>query len=173
MDDDLIFVIDGNDYLCPDIASFNMAERRVMFDLSGIVEEDFAQQDDETHDEKEVRVGKLTRHPGFIESLMHVAYARGNPDLKRARVQAVIDQTNYMEAIEKWAEREDDGSPPASESTSGPDGSSLIAPVGSSSSSGQGSTNGSAQPEETLSPTGIGRSDTSAMSDRTPNLSAV
>lgn len=158
MSDELIFVIDGDEYPCPDIASFNMAERRVMFDLSGIVEEDFAQGEDETDDEKAERVGKLTRHPGFIESLMHIAYSRGNPELKRAKVQAVIDQTNYMEAIEKWADQEDgEADHPALEPTSKPNETSRYDSVGSSATTGLGSQNGSGQREEIPSPTGVSR----------------
>lgn len=152
MADDLLFVIDGTEYPCPDIASLTMAERRVMFDLSGIVEEDFVQRDDETDVEKDERVGKLTRHPGFMEALMHIAYARGNPELKRPKVQAVIDQTNYLEAIEKWADAEDgEADHPVSEPTSELNGSSLSDSFGSSKNTGDGSTTGSDQPAASLS----------------------
>ncbi len=152
MADELIFVIDGSEYPCPDIASFNMGERRVMFDLSGIVEEDFAQGDEETDDEKDARVGKLTRHPGFVEALMHIAYARGNPELKRSKVQAVIDNTNYLEAIEKWADNEaGDEANPASEPTNKPNESSLSSVGSKTTTTGQGSPNGSGLQDETQS----------------------
>lgn len=151
MADELIFVIDGAEYPCPDIASFNMGERRVMFDLSGIVEEDFAQGDDETDEEKEARVGKLTRHPGFIESLMHIAYARGNPELKRPRVQDVIDNTNYLEAIEKWADREGDDANPVSEPTNKPSDPSLSSVGSKTTTTGLGLPNGLGLQDETPS----------------------
>ena len=49
------------------------------------------------------RVGKRMRHPGFMESLMHIAYQRGNPGLKRNKVQLVIDNTNYNDAVDALA----------------------------------------------------------------------
>jgi hypothetical protein len=169
----LVFVIDGGDYDAPDLDTFDMAERRVMFELSGIVEEDFVRQEDETDDEHTLRVRKMTRHPGFMEALMHVAYQRGNPDEKRARVKAVIDKTNFHEAIAKWGEVEEEGDdgPPASESTSEPGRASLTEIVGSNTSSGEGSAESSAQPDKTPASTGITESDISRTSRGT--LSAV
>lgn len=159
-DTDLVFVIDGANYPSPQIDSFDMAERRVMFDLSGIVEEDFVRLEDEDDDEYAARVRKTTRHPGFMESLMHIAYARGNPDLKRAKVQAVIDKTNYLVAIEQWADTEeegDDDNPPSSEPTSERNGSSLRDSDGSNETSGIDSPGTSVRLVETRSPTGASK----------------
>lgn len=111
---ELAFIIDGNEYPSPDIGSFTMDERRVMFELSGFVQEDFLPNDDETEDDHTARVTRMTRHPGFMESLMHVAYQRKHPELKRQKVAGVISRTNFVEAIEKWGEGEDDAGPPES-----------------------------------------------------------
>lgn len=167
-DSEPVFVIDGGEYESPAVDSFDMAERRVMFDLCGIVEEDFARLEDETEDEHSARVRKLARHPGFMEALMHIAYARGNPDLKRPKVQAVIDKTNYLDAIQKWGELEEgEDSPPAQESTSEHSSSSLTGSSDSTAISGSDSPTTSDPPDETPSPTGHTRSDTSPTSDRT------
>lgn len=165
-DSGLVFVIDGSEYPAPTLDTFDMAERRVMFELAGIVEEDFLREDDESEDDRQKRVTKLTRHPGFMEALMHVAYARGNPELKRAKVQELIDRTNYQDAIHKWGEEqsEDDAVPPELESTSEPEEASLSETVDSSTSSGHGSSNGSEQQDSTHEPTGTSPSDTSPTS---------
>lgn len=159
---DLVFVIDGTDYEAPDLDSFDMAERRVMFDLSGIIEEDFVQEENEAEDDHKQRVRKLTRHPGFMEALMHIAYARGNPDVKRQRVQELIEKTNYREAIQKWADVTADAeNPPVSQSTSEPDEASPTATADSSTSSGLGSPASSDPPDSNRESTGTTESGTS------------
>ena len=133
-----------------------------MYDLCGIVQEDFAPQDGETEDDYDNRVKTLTRHPGFMEALMQIAYQRGNPDAKRDKVQNVIANTNYLEALEKWAEDTDDEeSPSPLASTTEPKPASSSGPVESNERSGQDSTNGSDEPDSALSPTGTSRWDTS------------
>lgn len=107
----LAFIIDGAEYPAPSLDSFDMAERRLLFELAGITQEDLVRGEDESEEDHDVRVSRALRHPGFMETLMHVAYARGNPTIKRDKVQSVIEKTNYLEAIQKWAE-EDDASPP-------------------------------------------------------------
>lgn len=154
-DKGLAFVIDGREYPSPDLDSLNMGERRVMYDLCGIVQEDFAPLDGETADEHDTRVSKLTRHPGFMESLMHIAYQRGNPDAGRAKVQKVIESTNYLEAIEKWADEVDDQEAPSPLAlTTEPAPASSTGSVESSESSGDDSPNGSGRPARHLPPTG-------------------
>jgi hypothetical protein len=169
----LVFVIDGSEYDAPSLDEFNMAERRVMFELAGIVEEDFVQNDDETDEDHAARVEKMTRHPGFLEALMHVAYQRSHPDIKRAKVQALIDRTNFHEAIAKWAETDgaDDADPPLSESTSKPDEASPSGSFDSNRNSGDDSWKSSDVPVSSPEPIGTSGSDTWPTSRR--NLSAV
>ncbi len=160
---DLAFVIDGVEYPSPGIETFDMGERRVMFDLCGIVQEDFAREEGETEDEHDERVRQLVRHPGFMEALMHIAYARGNPGLKRAKVQEVIDHTNYNEAIEKWGQVEEgDDSPPDLSSQSEHSRPSESRPSSSSEGSGSLSSNGSDAPDKIPAPIGASSSDTSS-----------
>jgi hypothetical protein len=150
----LAFVIDGREYLAPDLDSLNMGERRVMYDLCGIVQEDFAPQDGETADEHDVRIAKLTRHPGFMEALMHIAYQRGNPTDTRVKVQKVIESTNYLESIEAWAEAEDGEAPSPLALTTEPAPASSTGSAGSSESSGEGSRTRTGEPVATLQRTG-------------------
>lgn len=93
------FLIDGTVYEVPTLDSLTMGERRVMFELAGVTQEDFVQAEDESDDEHDERVSKMMRHPGFMEALMHVAYQRGNPGLKAAKVRLVIEATNYLDAV--------------------------------------------------------------------------
>lgn len=160
-DEGRYFVIDGGHYPLPDVSSMDMAERRVMYDLAGLVQEDFIQDDDEDDAEHDARVTRLTRHPGFMESLMHIAYQRGHPELKRDRVQKVIDKTRFVDAVADWADdiEEDDVNPP--ELTKPPDGSSPSETDISNASSGASSMNGSALPDSLHEPIGVTRSDIS------------
>jgi hypothetical protein len=157
------FVIDGKEYPVPGLDTFDMDERRVMFDYCGLTQEDFVAQEGETGEETEERNGKLMRHPGFLQSLMHIAYARGNPKVPHGRVKDVIGRTNFLEAVARFAEEEPeeaDAVPPASESTSELEPSLPRSSVDSSESSGNGSPPTSSEPEETPEPTGAMRSGT-------------
>ena len=165
------FLIEGKLYPVPTMDSLTMAERRVMYDLSGITQEDFVREEDESDEDLDARVNRLTRHPGFMEALMHVAYQRGNPNLRRDKVQFVIDQTNYNEAVAALAATapEEDTDQPPLALTSEPDESSprsslesvsLTKP--SSESGGSVSTNGSDLPAGIREPTGTSRSATSS-----------
>lgn len=167
------FTIDGKFYPPPTLESFEMGELRVMYDYSGIVQEDFVQAEDETDDEHGARITQLVQHPGFMQTLMHVAFQRGNPTLKRDRVAAVIESTNYLEAVASLQSDEPDeddaGPPDPSARTSEPSGS---LPSGSSESKssrklrpdtpGNGSGSGSAEPARTPASTGTGASGTSS-----------
>lgn len=100
----LVFVIDDQEYTAPGLDELDMQERRVLYDLAGVIQEDFMREEDEDDAEHEARIRRLMRPPGFMEALMHIAYARANPRLSREKVQAVIDRTNFMEAIAKWGD---------------------------------------------------------------------
>ena len=94
------FLIDGTVYEIPALWDLTMSERRLLFELAGYTQEEFLREDDETDDEHEARVEKMLRHPGYVETLMIVAYQRGNPDVKPGKVRLVIDRTSYADAIQ-------------------------------------------------------------------------
>jgi acetolactate synthase regulatory subunit len=157
-EDGRVFVIDGERCPLADVASFTMAERRVLYDLSGIVQEDFLREEDEEEDEYEARVLRLTRHPGFMEALMHVAYQRKHPELKRAKVETVIAGTQFRDAVAEWEEEEEDveeADPTAEPSTNGLPEPSPSATGSSSESSGTASQNSSDAQETIPAPTGV------------------
>lgn len=143
------FLLDGATYEVPALDTFDMGERRVLYDYSGLVQEDFAPLEDESEEERDERFQGLIRHPGFMQALMHIAYARANPGLRRDKVEKVIERTNYLEAVASLAgdEAGDDGPPVLT-----PD--SPKSSEGSSASSGNGSTEGSDEPAVTPEPTG-------------------
>lgn len=163
---DLTFVIDNHEYESPGLDTLTMKERRLLYDLSGIVQEDFAREQDETEEQHTARVAKLTRIPGFMEALMSVAYWRGHPGLSRDQVQEIVDNTNFLQAIEKWGEENQDGDalPPAV--TSEPDGSSpkgkLDDENGQRPTSGSDGESTSPEPGSTPASTGTTGSDTSS-----------
>lgn len=143
------FLIDGKVYEVPTLDSLTLDEAQLMYERCGVVQEDFVPLADETDDEREERIAKLTRHPGFMASLVQIAYQRGNPNAKMSQVKLVLEKTNRMEAFSTLAAEEETEEVPLA-STSEPGGSSLSVSLesatglkDSSETGGSGSTNGS------------------------------
>jgi len=163
-----VFVIEDADYEVPSLADFTMGEHRVMYDYCGLRVEDFLDEDGQELPEEEL--DKLTGHPGFQATLMHVAYQRGNPHLSRQRVEKVIDRTRWLDAIAKLGDNVDEeasASPPpeASESDT-PTRSSGESSPSSPPSGGLASVPTSASPDESRAPTGTRESGTPSISDQ-------
>lgn len=166
------FLINETLYEVPTLDSLDNDECLILFDYSGVVQEDFAAQEDETEEETSERNQKLMRHPGFWLGLMHIAYRRKHRELKPDKVKALIGRVNRYEAMSSLAGGEDevevDDNPPAS--TSEPEESSLSGSLvnGNSTglspaSSGSDSTIGSGQPDEIPEATGDSRLVTSSL----------
>lgn len=155
------FDIDGTVYPVPELDSFDMDEAQVLYDYSGLIIEDFVQlPPDASDEEREQREQKL-KNPGLIRSLMHVAYQRGNPKAKPAKVRELVGKANIIASYNGLlGEEGEEELPPAS--TTEPVPQSQNEPVISNESSGDASTNASAQQDDTLVITGTGRSDTSS-----------
>jgi hypothetical protein len=161
------FMIDGRLYPVPDLGTFTMDEAQILYELAGLSLEDFAASEDED-DEASAERRRRLRNPGFMRALMHIAYQRGNPDMKPARVAALIGNANVVQAFEHLVPDEDEGddaSPP--DVTSEPAPSSRTSSDDSSASSGGASSNGLGTPDESPVPTGITRSPTSPTLDPT------
>jgi hypothetical protein len=169
------FIIDGREYPIPSIDSFDMDEAQLLWDYAGLTLADFAVPDPEDPDAEEQMAERSRKlgNPGWMRTLLHIAYQRGNPDVKPQVVKRLIGDVKLLDAMAKMVEesdrREDDAGPPdLSERTSEPDASS---PSDSSESddsekpktgiSGNGSTNASDEPGEIPEPTGITSSATS------------
>lgn len=167
MADERGFLIDGEIVPLVAIDSFTMGDRNVFWDYTGQVQEDYIQQDGESDQDHEARTEKLSRHPGYWQTMMHIAYQRKHPELSRQKVAALIENTNYVEALSGLGSDEaDDASPPASESTSKPNDRSSTGSVDSNDSSGDSSTSGSVQPADAPTLIGTTRSGTSPTSVR-------
>lgn len=167
------FLIDGTIYEVPTLDSLTLDEAQLLYDRSGIVQEDFVPLADETEEEREERIAKLTRHPGFMASLVQIAYQRGNPGAKMSQVKLVLEKTNRMEAFSTLAEAEEEPDDVPLASTSERGGSSLSVSLDSSSSlrdsnesGGTGSMSGSDEPAAGVVSIGTSRSDTSSTSAR-------
>lgn len=113
------FRIDGSDYEIPELGSFLMGEAMILYDNTGLMLSDFAlDEDDPTQAEK------LTRnilHPGTVKTRMVVAYMRGNRNASREAAEAIIDQSNWLEAYLGYtaAFRSEDAAPLANQNAEG------------------------------------------------------
>ena len=115
-------------------------------------------------DDDELREYQMKlRSPGTVGALMHLAYQRQHPKAKESNVRKLIRGTNFLEALAKLVEEEDDASPPDEALKSLPARSSSDRrPRSKAASSGTGSTTSSDQPEADPSPTTTTESDTSS-----------
>jgi hypothetical protein len=163
------FMIDGQLYEVPGWDTFTMDEAQVLFDYTGFTIEDVAADPDETDEAKEERTERF-KNPGLLRAFMHIAYQRGNKDVKPARVKTLIGSANLLDSLEAFASKKDgedeegDESPPVS--TTEPAPSSPSRPVEQNTSSGSGSETSSDQQDETQERTGTIESDMSSTSDR-------
>jgi len=160
------FVIDGKTYLIPTLDTFNMDEGQVLYDYSGSVVEDFAPADPRSskdeQDEHERQILKLAKSPGFKKALLHVAFARGNPQESQSKVREIVGQVNILEATLALYGGDDESPPEVT-----PSPIELVKPSASEtpsngSASGGLSPSDSDPPDEIHVPTGITRSDTSS-----------
>lgn len=158
------FLIDGKEYPAPSIDTFNMDEAQILYDYSGLTLEDLVA--DESDPEALAARNKKLGSPGLLRTLMHVAYARGNPSMKPQAVKKAIGESNWLDAIKAFASTgEVDAGPPElkSSSTSSSDS--------SNEHSGDASMTSSGQQDETPAATGTTESDTSVTSDQTESES--
>ena len=155
------FLIDDKLYPVPSVFSFSNDEAQLLWDYARLTIQDFL---DDDADERQFD------NPGVMRTLMHVAYQRGNPDIKPAKVRDLIGGVTVWTAMTGLVsvdeEQEDEESlPPAL--TSEPDSPSERRPLENDSSNkrstgtpGNGSPNGSEEPVSHHTPTGVSRSDT-------------
>lgn len=153
------FLIDDKHYPVPSVFSFSNDEAQLLWDYARLTIQDFL--DDEA-DERQFD------NPGVMRTLMHVAYQRGNPEMRPAKVRELIGGVTVWTALAGLVaadeEQEDEESlPPAS--TSEPDRSSETRPLENERSNsrstgtpGNGSPNDSDEPVSPRTATGVLRS---------------
>ena len=164
------FSIDGREYEIPSVDSFTMDEAQVLWDYAAMSLGDFAVDEDDPESERaREEIQEKLRNPGFMRTLMHVAYQRGNPKIPTSRVKALIGQVNLVEAMAAMATLAgaDDAGPPEQRRSSAPATSSDANSSSSNSDSGNASTDGSDAPDDFPAPTGIRNSLSSISEART------
>ena len=155
------FDINGTVYEVPTLDSLDNDECVILYEYSGLVQEDFVPLAEESEEETQERNQAQMKHPGFWKALMHIAYRRQHRELSDKKVKELVGRVNRMVALAALgAEVEEvDGVPPAL--TSEPPGSSPndslendSLSVNSSVSGGDGSTNDSDPRDVTRALTG-------------------
>lgn len=170
------FDISGEVYEVPTLDSFDMDEAQILYDLSGVILEDFIPAPLDAPDvEKEahyqlqlVRV----RNPSFRRTLVHVAYRRKHPDYDYDELDKAIGKMNATDVSIAVLTRGDEPDPSMSSPKSS-DSEKNGSETSESSTSGSDSTNDSERPVLTLAPTGTSPLGTSYQeSPPTPATSA-
>jgi len=159
------FEIDGKIYPLPALDTLRMPEAQLMYDHCGLTIEDFVGPDEEAEDftpdmleEWEADVAVKVKNPGFMYSMVAIAYWRGHPSKTRAAVEKVADNANFLEstmefvAIGEKAKADDPKASSQNEPESQKSGSSTDSPM----SSGMHSVPDLVEPDEHPSPTGTG-----------------
>ncbi len=146
------------------MSSLDMDEAQVLFDVSGVVQEDFVpphpeapKAEQRAHEE---HVSRTIRNPAFKRGVTCIAYMRAHPDADRQDVLELVGKVRQLDVSLALAGGDD--SPP--EETGSPNEPEKLTPSAmpsSSAASTSPSTNGSDQPEEPPEATGTSESDTS------------
>ena len=140
MEDDIArFVIDGREYPVPEVDSFTLDEACVVWDYSKLGLD---------------QLSDNTNNPWVYRAYVHIAYARGNPDVDEATISELVKGSSLVSVMEKLG-GETNPTTQTPDTTSSPPSSSS-----SDASSGEGSTNGSDEPADVPSSTGASRSAT-------------
>jgi hypothetical protein len=167
------FLIDGKVYGIPSWDSLNLNEEEVLYDLCGLVQEDFMPAEGESDEEHEERLTGLMKRPKFWAALMQIAYQRGNPDAKPGDVKLVIGKTNRLDAMSAMGKPEKETPEGPLASTSEPNESSPSGSLENENSarpspenSGSDATNGSAEADVRPTNTTTTRLVTSSISAR-------
>lgn len=157
------FLIDGNLYEIPGVFTLTNDEAQILYDYTGLAIDDFLPGDEEAEPD--------FKNPALLRALMEIAYQRGNPMVRPAKVKELIGAANRLSVLSglvgEQEPEEDDASPPAL--TSEPPGSSPKSSLENEPSKtpstekpGNDSTNGSDGPDSQPTPIGSQSSDSPA-----------
>lgn len=95
------FEIDGTRYEIPRLDTFTMDEAQILYELSGVVQEDFAPEDPEASDEvkaaHEAGLESKIRNPAFKRALAHISYRRAHPDLPFDAAALAVGKANALD----------------------------------------------------------------------------
>jgi hypothetical protein len=161
------FEIDGEVYEVPRLDTFDMDEAQILYDLSGIVLEDFIPpHPDDSEEEREALLTlqmARVRNPAFRRALVVIAYVRANPDAVPAEVSQRVGKINAVDVtLAVLTRKGDDEEDPSTSSPKLPEEKSSENETLPPSSSGSHSGSVSAARVVNLLPTGASESDTSS-----------
>ena len=159
------FEIDGRVYPLPILDTLKMPEAQLMYDHCGLTIEDFVPPDEEADDytdelreEWEQSIVHKVKNPGFMFSMVAIAYWRGNPRKDRAAVEKVASEANFLQATAELVlagmDAEDDD--PKADSQNAPESPKRSSSTDYDKGSGQSSESDSDEPDSPLSPIGLG-----------------
>jgi len=114
MADQPAFRIEGRDYVMPQQDTLTMDEAIVIYEYSNLTLDQLAEQ---------------PGHPKVMKALLHIAYARGNPDVPSDEVGEIVGSCVLIDVF--GAALEDDAVVPPAEASSSSDESSSESPPSS------------------------------------------
>jgi hypothetical protein len=157
------FTIEGKVYPTAPMQDWDMDESQILYDYTGLALEDFSPDPDLPPEDRYQEILLYMKNPGFVRTLLHIAYRRGNPTLKEDKIREVVGRVNAMKAITEFIEanEKDDAGPPAS--TTEQEKPSANGSVDSNATSGSSSTTASDEPDDHPVNIGTGRSATSSL----------
>lgn len=152
------FEIAGDVYEIPRLETFDLDEAQLLYDISGVILEDWMPPHPDSPDDQKALVFQLqaarTRDPSFKRALVHIAYRRKYPDEEFETVEKIVGGVNATDVTVAILTRGDEPDPSTS-SPSKPDSKSNTNGTSEPSSSGSPSGSDSERPALTLAPTGV------------------
>lgn len=153
--------IDGERYEVPSLDSLDMDECQILYDLAGIVQEDFVPLHPDSAEEEKIlhesAILMRIRNPAFKRALVHIAYHRVHPELGRHEIEGLIGKLSGLDvtiAMLRGDEEED----PQKSSPNEPENTSDTSETSNSPDSGKPSGSGSGARVVLLGPIGTGKS---------------
>lgn len=114
------FEIDGEVLEVPTLDSLDMNEAQILYDLSGVIIEDFIPAHPDATEEERAAVmalqGMKVRNPAFRRALVHVAYRRAHPNAEFDSIHEITGKANATDVTIAILMREDDDADPSTSS---------------------------------------------------------
>ena len=115
--------IDGERYELPDLWSLTLDEAELVYDISGVIQEQFAPLHPDSSKEQrafhEAQNMQAISRPSFKRALVHVAYLRRHPEAKGQDLNVIIGQVNALAVSLEFLRGE--ASPPETSSPKQPE----------------------------------------------------
>lgn len=150
--------IGGERYELPTFDSFDLDEAEILYEIAGVIQEQFAplhpETPDEEKDQKLQRELRMIADPKFKRALVHIAYRRRHPDADFSNINLIVGKVNALDVTMEFLRG--DESPPAQSSPKQQDDKSNTSMTSKSGDAGSSSGSTSDAQVVQLSPTGTG-----------------